>query len=82
MTERQSTATDRLVEEIADGCTQWPQHHNEGARSIIASIRPVHGRANRQRPCATADGWTDQYPSVIAALANVEAKTAYLDGEL
>ena len=26
--------------------------------------------------------WTDKYPSVIAALANLNAKTAYLDGEL
>jgi ATP-dependent DNA ligase len=26
--------------------------------------------------------WSDKYPSVIAALANVKAKTAYLDGEL
>src|ERR1700722_3547381 len=25
---------------------------------------------------------SDRYPSVVAALANVEAKTAYLDGEL
>jgi hypothetical protein len=26
--------------------------------------------------------WTDKYPSAIAALANVKAKTAYIDGEL
>jgi bifunctional non-homologous end joining protein LigD len=26
--------------------------------------------------------WTDKYPSVIAALANLNVKTAYLDGEL
>ena len=26
--------------------------------------------------------WSEKYPSVIAALVNVEAKTAYLDGEL
>jgi DNA ligase D-like protein (predicted ligase) len=26
--------------------------------------------------------WSDKYPSVIAALANVKAKAAYLDGEL
>ena len=25
--------------------------------------------------------WTDKYPSVIAAFANVKAKTAYIDGE-
>jgi ATP-dependent DNA ligase len=26
--------------------------------------------------------WSDKYPSVVAALANLEVKTAYLDGEL
>ena len=26
--------------------------------------------------------WTDKYPSIIAALANLNVKTAYLDGEL
>jgi ATP-dependent DNA ligase len=26
--------------------------------------------------------WTEKYPSVIDALANVKAKTAYIDGEL
>jgi ATP-dependent DNA ligase len=26
--------------------------------------------------------WTDKYPSAIAALANVRAKKAYIDGEL
>jgi bifunctional non-homologous end joining protein LigD len=26
--------------------------------------------------------WSDKYPNVISALANLKAKTAYLDGEL
>jgi ATP-dependent DNA ligase len=26
--------------------------------------------------------WTDKYPSAIAALANLNVKTAYIDGEL
>jgi bifunctional non-homologous end joining protein LigD len=26
--------------------------------------------------------WTDKYPSAVAALANLNMKTAYLDGEL
>jgi bifunctional non-homologous end joining protein LigD len=30
----------------------------------------------------TGLNWTDKYPSVVAALALVRAKTAYLDGEL
>jgi hypothetical protein len=34
------------------------------------------------KPFATPDDWADKYPSVISALTNVEAKTAYLDGEL
>ena len=30
----------------------------------------------------TGFDWTDKYPSAIAALANLNVKTAYLDGEL
>ena len=30
----------------------------------------------------TGLNWTDKYPSIIAALANLNVKTAYLDGEL
>jgi ATP-dependent DNA ligase len=45
-----------------------------------------HGRAHRQWSHATLTrtglDWSDKYPSAIAALANVKAKTAYLDGEL
>src|SRR5271170_1287477 len=39
---------------------------------------------NGQAQLLTRTGldWSDKYPSVIAALANVKAKTAYLDGEL
>jgi bifunctional non-homologous end joining protein LigD len=48
--------------------------------------RLSHGRARRQWPRAaltrTGLDWTDKYPSAIAALANLNVKTAYLDGEL
>jgi ATP-dependent DNA ligase len=39
---------------------------------------------NGQAQLLTRNGldWTDRYPSAIAALATVKAKTAYLDGEL
>jgi ATP-dependent DNA ligase len=44
------------------------------------ATRLDNGRA--QLLTRTGLDWTDKYPSVIAALANVKAKTAYLDGEL
>ena len=39
-----------------------------------------HGRA--QLLTRTGLDWTDKYPSIITALANVKARTAYIDGEL
>jgi ATP-dependent DNA ligase len=42
-------------------------------------------RIERGRPrllTRTGLGWTDKYPGVIAALAKVAARAAYLDGEL
>jgi hypothetical protein len=48
--------------------------------------RLSRGGTSRQGPCAAADrtglDCTDKYPNTIAALANVNVKTAYLDGEL
>jgi hypothetical protein len=44
------------------------------------AARIDHGRA--QLLTATGLDWSDKYPSIVAALANVKAKTAYLDGEL
>jgi bifunctional non-homologous end joining protein LigD len=44
------------------------------------AARIDHGRA--QLLTRTGLDWSDKYPSVIEALANVKAKTAYLDGEL
>ena len=48
--------------------------------------RLSHDCAHRQRPRAIADSdrprLDGQIPSIIAALANVKAKTAYIDGEL
>jgi ATP-dependent DNA ligase len=44
------------------------------------AARIDHGPA--QLLTRTGLDWSDKYPSVIAALANVKAKTAYLDGEL
>jgi ATP-dependent DNA ligase len=42
-------------------------------------------RIERGRPqllTRTGLDWTDKYPSVVAALANIRVKAAYLDGEL
>ena len=44
------------------------------------AARIDNGRA--QLLTRTGLDWSDKYPSAIAALANVKAKTAYLDGEL
>jgi bifunctional non-homologous end joining protein LigD len=44
------------------------------------AARIDNGRA--QLLTRTGLDWTDKYPSIIEALANVKAKTAYLDGEL
>jgi bifunctional non-homologous end joining protein LigD len=44
------------------------------------AARIDHGRA--QLLTRTGLDWTDKYPSVTAALANVKAETAYIDGEL
>jgi len=44
------------------------------------AARLDHGRA--QVLTHTGLDWSDKYPSVIATLGNVKAKTAYLDGEL
>jgi bifunctional non-homologous end joining protein LigD len=44
------------------------------------AARVDNGRA--QLLTRTGLDWTDKYPSVIAALANLNVNTAYLDGEL
>ena len=44
------------------------------------AARIDHGRA--QLLTRTGLDWTDKYPSVIAALSNLNVKTAYIDGEL
>ena len=44
------------------------------------AARVDHGRV--QLLTRTGLDWTGKYPSASAALANVKAKTAYLDGEL
>jgi bifunctional non-homologous end joining protein LigD len=44
------------------------------------AARIDHGHA--QLLTRTGLDWSDKYPSLVAALANVKAKTAYLDGEL
>ena len=59
-----------------------PQGLNGCTRSNSTAI--VWPRASTTAACSFSPGfdWTGKYPSAIAALANVKAKTAYLDGEL
>ena len=57
---------------------QWP--HEIKLDGFRVAARTDHGSA--QLLTRTGLDWTDKYPSVITALANVEAKTAYTDGEL
>ena len=45
-----------------------------------AAVRIDNGRV--QLLTRTGLDWTDKYPSVIAALAKLNVKTAYIDGEL
>jgi ATP-dependent DNA ligase len=44
------------------------------------AARIDHGRA--QLLTRTGLDWTEKYPSAIAALANLNVKNAYIDGEL
>ena len=44
------------------------------------AARIDHGRA--QLLTRTGLDWTDKYPSVVEAFANLKARTAYIDGEL
>jgi bifunctional non-homologous end joining protein LigD len=44
------------------------------------AARIDHDRA--QLLTRTGLDWSDKYPSLVAALANVKAKTGYIDGEL
>ena len=61
--------------------------HRPGLSAARTQIRRLpHGGAYRQwegQPLTRAGlDWTDKYPSAIAALANLNVKTAYIDGEL
>jgi bifunctional non-homologous end joining protein LigD len=58
--------------------TQWV--HEIKLDGYRMAARLAQGRA--QLLTGTGLDWTVKYPSVIAALANLNVKTAYLDGEL
>jgi ATP-dependent DNA ligase len=58
--------------------SQWL--HEIKLDGFRVAARIDHGRA--QLLTRTGLDWADKYPSVIAALTNVNAKTAYIDGEL
>ena len=67
----------RQVEKPPAG-PQWV--HEIKLDGFRMAARIDKGRA--QLLTRTGLDWTDKYPSTIAALANVTAKTAYIDGEL
>ena len=50
------------------------------AQAVVSGPGTGNGRA--QLLTRTGLDWTDKYPSAAAALANLNVKTAYLDGEL
>jgi bifunctional non-homologous end joining protein LigD len=65
------------VEKLPSG-PQWL--HEVKLDGFRMAARIDNGRV--QLLTRTGLDWTDKYPSAIAALANVKAKTAYIDGEL
>jgi DNA ligase D-like protein (predicted ligase) len=65
------------VEDAPSGL-QWL--HEIKLDGFRMAARIDHGRA--QLLTRTGLDWSDKYPSAIAALANLNVKTAYLDGEL
>jgi DNA ligase D-like protein (predicted ligase) len=64
--------------ETAPSGPQWL--HEIKLDGFRMSARIERGRA--QLLTRTGLDWSDKYPSIIAAIAKVPAKTAYLDGEL
>jgi ATP-dependent DNA ligase len=64
--------------EIAPSGLQWL--HEIKLDGFRMSARIEGGRA--QLSTRSGLDWSDKYPSMVALLANVRAKSAYLDGEL
>ncbi len=64
--------------EIAPSGPKWL--HKIKLDGFRVSVRIKGGRA--QLMTRTGLDWSDKYPSVVAALAKVPVKSAYLDGEL
>jgi ATP-dependent DNA ligase len=67
--------------QLSDAAPSGPQWLHE----IKLDGFRMAARIERGRPrllTRTGLGWTDKYPGVIAALAKVAARAAYLDGEL
>ena len=67
----------QLVEKPPSG-PQWVHEIKLDGYRMAAPID--NGRA--QLLTRTGLDWTDKYPSAVAALANLNVKTAYIDGEL
>ena len=67
----------QLVEKPPSG-PQWDHEIKLDGYRMAARID--NGRA--QLLTRTGLDWTDKYPSAVAALANLNVKTTYIDGEL
>ena len=67
----------QLVEKPPSG-PQWVHEIKLDGYRMAARID--NGRA--QLLTRTGLDWTDKYPSAVAALANLNVKTTYIDGEL
>ena len=67
----------KLVEKAPSG-PQWLHEIKLDGFRMSARIE----RGHIQLLTRTGLDWSDKYPSVVATLAKVKAKTAYLDGEL
>ena len=78
---RASTLIPPQLTQLAEAARSGPQWvHEIKLDGFRMAARIERGRA--QLLTRTGLDWSDKYPSVVAALAKVAAKTAYLDGEL
>jgi ATP-dependent DNA ligase len=67
------------LSQLAEKPSSGPQWLHE---TKLDGYRMAAGIDNGRVQPRTGLDWTDKYPSAIVALADLKAKTAYLDGEL
>jgi hypothetical protein len=74
---------------VGPAATYAARRHSAGRRSAAPRNqvrRPSHARPARPRPgkllTRTGLDWTHKYPAIAEALASIDARQAYFDGEL